>query len=637
MAGLKSSRVYSEIFLIAFLLLLSAVVQSPEPLFAIPFFLFAVSSVWAFSLVKMYHEQMSSPPSPLIELYRKGAKKSRPQPGGRLDFGFVVNMILLSCLALAITIVSFLFTPRVEAGWMGRQDPRFAFTGLSETVRITGGTSVYESASVMMHVRLPGESDRENAQLGGMYWRITTLNRFFENEWSRRGLQANYEPGVEKSLSRQRIFAKAAGGRDIARKHVRGRKRVQQQIFMGDVPDQGVPALDKPLSVSVEDSGTRALIAWEGGDDFTISLQTAGPRRLQYQANSEITIIDPERLREAKPYYDYMDSRDYKMLTAQDLQPETLAKVREITRDAPTLYDKIRALESWLSSGEFVYTLNLPALPEEHGIDAFLLDIKSGHCEFYATALALMIRSLDVPARVVSGYRGGEYSSADDAWIIRASMSHLWVEALFPEVGWIRFDPSPQPVDDRAAFNRMRMAWSLYVLRAKMFWFQEVVGFQGGLRLDNLPWPWKKKGNLKDHPAGTPEKKESATEQTAKDYTETTPWIFIAVPVLFLLLIVMLIRQSRKQKEPFPLSPDQQQAREAWRRFLKKGKGTGIQVENHTPAEVLHQLKEKVTVDYAAAEAFARHYEAARFGKQPCNRTLRQQVAAIFRRKQPRS
>lgn len=633
MTGEKSSRVYYEIFLMAFFLLLAAVVQSPEPLIAIAFFFFAISSVWAFSLVKMYHDQMGAPPSPLVELYRKGRKKSRPEPGGRLDAGFLVSMILLSCLAVGITVVSFLFTPRVEAGWLGRQDPRYAFTGTSETVRITGGTNVYESPSVVMHVRLPEEQDRENAQLGGMYWRITTLNRFFEDEWTRRGLQANYEPGVEKSLSRQRIFAHAAGGRDVARKHVPGRKRVEQYIFMGEVPDQGVPAFDKPLSLSMEENSGRGLIAWEGGDDFTISLQTAGPRRLQYKAVSEVTPIEPERLRQEKPHYDYMDSRDYKMLTSQDLLPETLEKVREVIADAPTLYDQIRALERWLSSSEFQYTLNLPLLPDEHGIDAFLMDIKEGHCEFYATALALMIRSLDVPARVVSGYRGAEYSATDDAYIIRASMSHLWVEALFPEVGWIRFDPSPQPADDMAAFDRFRMAWSLYLLRAKMFWFQDVVGFQGGLQLQNLRWPWKKRTPVHDIVETPREKLEQVPEEPEKDYSEITPWIFIVVPFLFLALFLVLLRRRWKYKEPFPLSSDQQQAQQAWCHFLRKGRGKGVHVENRSPAQVLSQLRGKPSVDYEAAAAFARQYEAARFGKQPCSKSFRQQVAAIFRRK----
>ncbi|HOD96150.1 MAG TPA: DUF3488 and transglutaminase-like domain-containing protein [Candidatus Hydrogenedentes bacterium] len=630
--GEKSARIYYEIYLMAFFLLLGAVVQSPEPLIAIAFFLFSVASVWAFSLVKMYHDQISAPVSPLVELYRKGRKTARPERGGLLDSGFLISMTALSVLSLVITILSFLFTPRVEAGWLGRQDFRPAFTGISETVRIKGATSIYEDPSVVMHVQLPEEEDRQTAQRGGMYWRITTLSRFQEDEWSRRGLQSNYEPGVEESISRKRMFAQALGGRELVRKHIADRPLVQQVIFMDEVPEQGVPVFDTVMSLTVEDPGSRALVAWDGGEDFTVHLQTTGSRRLQYRAISELKLPSPDQLRASSLDYSYMDSRDFNMLTYQDLLPETLEKVRAVTASASTMYDRIQALNRWLSGEDFLYSLTLPPLPEKHGIDAFILEFRRGHCELYATALALMVRSLGVPARVVSGYRGGDYSAADDAYLIRASMSHLWVEVLFPESGWVRFDPSPRSDDTLAVFGRMRMAWSLYMLRAKMFWFQDVVGFQGGVRLDNFPWPWKGRSLFKK-----PEPHQSGAEktQTAKEtrtYFLFNPTYYGTALVIAFAGIFFILYQKWRNREKLFLTSDQQRARQVYLLFLQESRRAGFETDNATPDEVLGQLQGRDTVDYKAALQFVRKYEAARFGRQSCEKSFRHGVAAIFRR-----
>jgi transglutaminase-like putative cysteine protease len=75
-------------------------------------------------------------------------------------------------------------------------------------------------------------------------------------------------------------------------------------------------------------------------------------------------------------------------------------------------------------------------------MNAFFTEVRRGHCELFASAMALAVRSLGIPARVVTGYLGGEWDPQNHSYLVREGMAHLWVEVLFPQYGWVPFDPS---------------------------------------------------------------------------------------------------------------------------------------------------------------------------------------------------
>jgi hypothetical protein len=93
------------------------------------------------------------------------------------------------------------------------------------------------------------------------------------------------------------------------------------------------------------------------------------------------------------------------------------------------------------------YTLDLPALDRERPLDDFLFRAREGHCELFATALALMLRSRGIPARLVTGFRGAEYSEERRLHTVRFSNAHAWVEAHFPARGWVVLDPTPSDAE----------------------------------------------------------------------------------------------------------------------------------------------------------------------------------------------
>jgi protein-glutamine gamma-glutamyltransferase len=122
----------------------------------------------------------------------------------------------------------------------------------------------------------------------------------------------------------------------------------------------------------------------------------------------------------------------------------------ELAENSTNLYDTVMALTSYLQRS-YRYSLELPAVPTGRDpVDWFLFDIKRGYCEQFATALTMMLRALDIPARLVTGYATGDYDAVLNQAVVREHDAHAWVEAWFPSHGWVPIDPTPG-VDPLAA------------------------------------------------------------------------------------------------------------------------------------------------------------------------------------------
>jgi len=114
----------------------------------------------------------------------------------------------------------------------------------------------------------------------------------------------------------------------------------------------------------------------------------------------------------------------------------------EITSPYDNPYDKATAVESFLRS-EITYNEKIDAPPlDRDPVDYVLFDLKQGYCDYYATAMTVMLRSQGIPARIASGYAQGEYDSAKQAYVVLQRNAHTWVEIFFPNYGWIEFEPT---------------------------------------------------------------------------------------------------------------------------------------------------------------------------------------------------
>ncbi|MCW2936818.1 MAG: transglutaminase domain protein [Actinomycetia bacterium] len=119
---------------------------------------------------------------------------------------------------------------------------------------------------------------------------------------------------------------------------------------------------------------------------------------------------------------------------------------QDITAAAPTEIDKARAIQAWLDSGAFTYTLKAPQIDSAAGLETFLQSTKRGYCQQFAVAMAVLARLVGIPSRVVVGYTSGTQQK-DGSWLVRTHDAHEWPELYFAGSGWLRFEPTPSGAD----------------------------------------------------------------------------------------------------------------------------------------------------------------------------------------------
>jgi hypothetical protein len=156
------------------------------------------------------------------------------------------------------------------------------------------------------------------------------------------------------------------------------------------------------------------------------------------------------------------------------VDPRVRELARTITASATNNYDRAAVIQSYLRNN-FKYTLDPPAIEPMDPVGSFLFNAKSGYCEYFAAAMAVMLRTLKVPTRLVNGFQTGAYNSIGKDFVVRARDAHSWVEVYFPGYGWVPFDPTPadpNPV--------LPGAWDDYVDTAALFWNEWIINYDFG-------------------------------------------------------------------------------------------------------------------------------------------------------------
>lgn len=173
-----------------------------------------------------------------------------------------------------------------------------------------------------------------------------------------------------------------------------------------------------------------------------------------YQVTSAFSTVDATSLRTAFPNYPAWVTDNY-LQVPDTISPETRQLAAQLTAPYNNAYDKAIAIRDYLRA-TITYNDQIDAAPE--GVDPIhyiLFERREGYCNYYASAMAMMLRLQGVPARVVVGYAQGEWNEEGSAYRVRASDAHTWVEAYFPGYGWIQFEPTASlpPLDRPEAPN----------------------------------------------------------------------------------------------------------------------------------------------------------------------------------------
>jgi protein-glutamine gamma-glutamyltransferase len=182
--------------------------------------------------------------------------------------------------------------------------------------------------------------------------------------------------------------------------------------------------------------------------------------KVSYEGFSRIPAVPASSLRKAPGDFPMNVMEMY--LQTPPLDPRIPALASKISASSKNEYDKAESIEHYLKS-HYSYTLDLSGPRPKDPLANFLFVRRSGHCEYFASAMTIMLRSIGIPARYATGFLPGEFNDVGGDYIIRESDAHAWVEVYFPSYGWITFDPTPPGSGDHSGFlSRMSMYWDWF-------------------------------------------------------------------------------------------------------------------------------------------------------------------------------
>jgi len=202
------------------------------------------------------------------------------------------------------------------------------------------------------------------------------------------------------------------------------RLTVSTQIQLSDANSATVFTIDRLGSVQPTTSS--------GSYVATVEYSTATAPELQGAGTLYPAWVDP---------YTSLPQRGYRTRAVQQ-EIHDLAVSIVTAAGATTPYDKASAIEAYLRSSQFTYSLDAKTPGGDDPIEYFLFTSHKGYCEFFATAMGDMLRALGIPTRLVNGFGPGTFDAATNQFIVRGEDAHTWVEVYFPTYGWIPFEPT---------------------------------------------------------------------------------------------------------------------------------------------------------------------------------------------------
>ena len=159
-----------------------------------------------------------------------------------------------------------------------------------------------------------------------------------------------------------------------------------------------------------------------------------------YSADSLLVIVSADELR-ASPAVPIAGPQEKYLSLPVTVPQRVHALAESLTADFNNPYDKAKAIERYVRT--YPYSLDVtPPAPNQDVADYFLFDLKKGYCDYYATAMVVLARSVGLPARLVVGYANGIYNARSAQYTIREADAHSWVEIYFTGVGWVEFEPT---------------------------------------------------------------------------------------------------------------------------------------------------------------------------------------------------
>ena len=454
------------LFLLGLVQVLVGGVMSQSDKVGVALFAWASLSLWVLTLFALHREALRMRGAPMGSPSGDVADRSEPYRG-LIDLPFALSTARVAAITLALGGLIFLATPRrasmgssQSSGITGKH-----LTGFDDEIKLGELGEILENDSPVMSVELV---DLDNAKLTPdanieYRWRGVSMDWYEGGRWTRSLFKDNgYTPG---HLDRWK-------GHKITRQLIK-LEPTDSRVIFGLRPICNYSS-DKRLGLNEADG--------------TLVRGDTRPVTFDYYVDSldDTTHYQPGEQPPSTAALDRLTAMPEAL--KRKLRPIALARIK----DLDDTESQVVALERYLrDSGEFQYSLQMAHVdPDLDPVEDFLINRKAGHCEYFASALALLLRSVDIPARMVNGFKGGNYNAIAGITTVRQKHAHSWVEALVDKPGdepegpdqhpkWITLDPTPPDQRDESVARVGGLASNFYQLTdfVRYVWIFYIVGF----------------------------------------------------------------------------------------------------------------------------------------------------------------
>ena len=441
----RTVRDYIFLALLAFAAMLASAILTVNTTFLIALAVFLLLAVSSFVGLEVRRSSEGA----VFPVLDPGSAAAR-----RLHRALGLTSVLVAASALVIGGLIFFLIPRFTAGYMSAFNLQpTLMTGFTDDVALGEIGVIKQSSAVVMRIRVQGDAARAQE----IHWRGMVLTNFDGTRW--------FTPQTDSVM----VIPGGSGAYQLSVPALPPKSfyLLRYTVLMQPIATDAIFLAANPATVwgrfgSDLGSGNRS-----GARNYLIFTRTGAVLNpfhnvaaTHYDAVSQIPTVPIQQLRDAPAVYPPAITSTYLQLPKLDPRIKQLAE--RITAHTPTPYDKAANIALYLRT-RFGYTLDLSDMGHHDPLAYFLFVKRAGNCEYFASAMVVMLRTLGIPARYATGFLAGEYNDLAHDYIVRASDAHSWVEAYFPGYGWITFDPTP-PGDDKhnGAFARLGMYWDWF-------------------------------------------------------------------------------------------------------------------------------------------------------------------------------
>jgi transglutaminase-like putative cysteine protease len=490
-------------------------------------------------------------------------------------------------------------------------------TGFSERVDLGMIGSVKEDPQIVMRVQLP---DRPAAGGERLYLRGVAFDYYNGQSWS-------------ASSRQRRNLGLVDDGTFVVRSGARERRAAVSGPFRQDI-------LLEPLDTSVlfaapfVESVIGEFMSVQLDGMTGLHLPYASPSRIRYSVVSrEHRLLESDRT-SVLDYAAAIRERYLQLPPGSDGIGQLARRVADPV--SPTHEKTMAVLEHLLSS--YTYSLDADARGSEHPIDEFLFTRKTGYCEHYATAMVLMLRSIGIPARLVTGFLATEWNEFGNYYTVRQRDAHAWVEVYYPQSGWMTMDPTPS--NPTAFAPSFWMGFQRLTESMRLHWDRVFIRYSGRDQLAMISGLRDGGDSVRDAFSQWTSALASGSARFLQTWGERTQTLHRGVlwtSMLVLLIgvtglsVFLLRRWPYRRAGDCPPARTQQQIVQAYKKMVELAARRGIRVGPSTTASELARLvSERWEPAEAAVHRVTTLYCRARFGvRSPSSEELRQAVEDI--------